>query len=142
MSNALTELIAAGGRLSVNGESLQYHIPQPRPGLLEALKADKPRLLPMLRACEALSVEIGIDALELAARIEDAYKRLGHELATHPTIRTAVETLTTDTDPVLLAMAVRNAGYAVIRIPQARYTPASMLQIIHRWNEPPSNSGG
>lgn len=130
---ALAEVAAAGGRIWVAGDRLRFKLPRGRDDLLDALRIEKPRLLPMLRACEALCRETGADALALAAEIEAAYARLRAELAGHPEIRFAIESLPDDGGPYrLLAVAVRNAGFACLRIPRERHDEGELLELVHR----------
>lgn len=90
----------------------------------------------LLRACEALCRKTGGDVSALASQIEAAYRRLRHELAGASERRFASETLDVDSDPVLVAICVRGAGCALLRIPRSRYDERQVLEIIHRASKP------
>lgn len=68
----------------------------------------------------------------LPDNLHQAYERLRIELARNPSIRFASEVLTPDADPVLLAVAVRGAGFATLRIARDRYDEGQLLEIIDR----------
>lgn len=130
--SALAEVVEAGGKVWCNGENLRYRLPDGRDDLIEALRAEKRQIVPMLKACEALCRETGGDVLSLAAQIEDAYRRLKGELARRPEIRFTAETLDAESGPALVAVAVRGAGYAVLRVPRENYDACQLLEIVHR----------
>lgn len=128
--SGLTEVVAAGGRVWTEGERLRYRVPEGRPDLVKALRAE----VPMLRACERICRESGGDVLALAAQIEDAYRRLKIALVEAPRRRFACEVLDAEADPVLVAVSVRGAGCAVVRMPRTKYDEAQLLEIMHRLN--------
>ena len=66
----------------------------------------------------------------LPDNLHQAYERLRIELARNPGISFASEVLTPDADPVLLAVAVRGAGFATLRIARDRYDEGQLLEII------------
>lgn len=72
----------------------------------------------------------------LPERLYEAYAQLSKELAMQPGRRFSCEALEEDGDPVLLAVAVRGAGFATLRLPRERYDEAKVLEIVHRWNVP------
>lgn len=71
---------------------------------------------------------------KLPDHLHEAYARLRLQLAEHPTSSFASEVLTPDDDPVLMAVAVRGAGFATLRMPRERYDGFKLLELVHRWN--------
>ncbi len=71
---------------------------------------------------------------ELPPGVARAYTRLRRQLTEHPSIRTAVEVVDPDSDQVLLAIAVRGAGYVCLKTPQVHYDGFKLLELVHRWN--------
>lgn len=72
--SALAEVQAAGGCVWAEGDRLKYRLPHGRADLLELLRLEKPRLLPLLRLCETACRELALEPAELAASLtaEDA----------------------------------------------------------------------
>jgi len=84
-----------------------------------------------LRAfAESLAARLRIG--KLPKGLHEAYARLRRELAVNPGLRFASEVLDPDADPVLLAVAVRGAGFATLRIARGRYDAGQLLEIIDR----------
>lgn len=75
----------------------------------------------------------------LPPSVSSAYTRLGRTLAAHPDMRTVVEVVDPDSDPVLLAVAVRGAGCVCLKAPQAHYDGFKLLELVYRWNHKESN---
>ncbi len=67
--NVLAEVLAVGGHLGVHGDKLRYELPEDHPDLLEELRADKPRLLPLLRLCEVACKGLSLEPAALAAEL-------------------------------------------------------------------------
>ena len=79
---------------------------------------------------------------ELPAGVSRAYTRLGRTLAEHPDIKRAVEVVDPDSDPVLLAIAVRGCGYVTLKTPRKQYDGFKLLELSCRWNPAKSESEG
>lgn len=84
-------------------------------------------------------------AASLAARLrtgtlpkglDEAYTRLRADLSANPGRRFASEVLDPDADPVLMAVAVRGAGFAALRIARDKYDAGKLIEIVHRFNTP------
>lgn len=73
---------------------------------------------------------------KLPENLHEAYARLRAELAANPSLRFTSEVLTPDADPILLAVAVRGAGFATLRIAKDRYDEGQLLEIIDRVGRP------
>ena len=69
---------------------------------------------------------------KLPKGLHEAYARLRAELDANPGLKFASEVLDPDADPVLLAVAVRGAGFATLRITKDRYDEGQLLEIIDR----------
>lgn len=66
--------------------------------------------------------------------IVDAYHKLARTLAAHPSCPRAIRTVESghETGPVLLAVAVRGAGFCTVRVPRERYDGVRVLEILDR----------
>ncbi|GEM_PF-4172244 len=97
----------------------------------EAILSGDPAELAALRTfAEGLAARLRTG--KLPPGIPEAYDRLRAELKRRPEIRTAVEVLTPDSDPVLLAVAIRGIGCATLRIARERYDAGKLIEIIDR----------
>lgn len=67
--------------------------------------------------------------------LHEVYERLRAELAANPGLKFASETLDPDSDPVLIAIAVRGAGFATLRIAPEKYDAGRLIQIVQRQGE-------
>lgn len=78
--SALAEVAAVGGRIWVEGDKLKYTLPEDRKDLLEALRNEKPRLLPLLRAIYQACAGLELDPIRLALGLDaDDMEALGRE---------------------------------------------------------------
>lgn len=68
--SALAEVAAAGGKIWTEGDKLRYQIPKERPDLLGIIRAEKPRLLPILQMVERACKGLDLDPLKLALSLE------------------------------------------------------------------------
>lgn len=66
--------------------------------------------------------------------VMDAYHELARTLAEHPECKRAVRTVEEpeDAPTVLLAVAVRGAGYCTLRIPRKRYDGFKVIELLDR----------
>ncbi len=130
-SALLAELTRSGIRLEPRGDMLHVEAPTgaDTPELRRTLTQHKTELLAMLKR----------EPRPLPAGVACAYTRLGRTLAAHPDIRTAVEVVGPDADPVLMAIAVRGAGFVCMKTPREHYDGFQLLELLHRWNHKGSN---
>lgn len=84
--------------------------------------------------CFAQSLAERLRTGRLPENLHAAYERLRADLAAHPGRRFASEVLTPDDDPILLACAVRGAGFATLRIAREKYDEGQLLTMVHRFN--------
>lgn len=70
--------------------------------------------------------------------LSEAYARLRRELAAHPGLKFASEVLDPDSDPVLIACAIRGRGFVTLRIERSRYDGFKLIEIIHRASMAPN----
>lgn len=122
----LAELMQSGIKLEPRGDLL--HVEAPRgavtPELRQKIAAHKAELMAALKAAP----------VGLAPEIAAAYERLKRELEDHPGIKTAVQVIDPDTEPVLMAVAVRGSGYVTLRMPKANYDGFQLIEMVNRWN--------
>ncbi len=116
---------AAGVHLSLDGNKVKVEADHEPPAeLIESLWAHKGELLAALKAQQPLPPGVA-----------DAYTRLGHALAGTPGLKFACETLPDEGgDHILMAVAVRGAGYAVLRMPRAKFDGFKLIEMVERWN--------
>ncbi len=130
-SALLAELTRSGVRLEPRGDML--HV-SPPPGMdtEELRRKIKPHKA-------ALLSELG-RAKELPAGVSSAYTRLARTLAETPSMTFACETLPDEGgDHILMAVAVRGAGYAVLRMPKAKFDGFKLIEMVDRWNREGGN---
>lgn len=123
-SALLNDLTRSGIHLEPRGDRL--HVEDPgaavTPEIRQRLIENKAELMALLKP-------------DLPAGAAAAYKRLKQQLAEHPTTRFACETLPDKGDNyVLLAVGVKGAGFAVLRIRKERFDGFELLKMVHRWN--------
>jgi len=116
--------------LSLWPEELMAHLDD---GDKTAILSGDPAELGALR-CMAEGLSERLRTGTLPPHLHGAYKRLEQQLAEHPSQRFACEVLTPDADPVLVAVCVRGAGFATLRITRERYDEGKLLEMVHRWN--------
>jgi hypothetical protein len=126
-SALLAKLTRSGIHLEPRGDRL--HVEDPggvvTPELRQSMTTHK----------AALMAELRDEPKALPQGVARAYKRLCRTLAEHPTLKTAVEVLDPDAEPVLLAVAVRGCGYVTLRMPRANYDEGRLLELTYRWNK-------
>jgi len=96
-----------------------------------AVLSGDPAELKALR-CFAESLAARLRTNTLPPNLNEVYEHLRGELARNPGIRFASAVLTPDTDPVLIAVAVKGAGFATYRVARERYNEGQLLEIIDR----------
>ncbi len=122
----LAELTRSGVRLEPRGDKL--HV-SPPPGmdtgeLRQKIKAHKAELLAALKRTKPLPTGAA-----------SAYGRLKRTLAEHPNIRFASEVLPDKGDDyILMAVGVKGAGFAVLRMPKAKFDGFKLIEMVERWN--------
>ncbi len=88
--------------------------------------------------CESKQREPGEP--ELPAAMARAYGRLGHTLAENTSLRFACENLPDEGDDyILMAVGVKDAGFAVLRMPRKKYDGFRLIEMVDRWNHKGSN---
>lgn len=132
--NLLKSAQAAGVRLSLNGNKIKVRADHELPvELIESLRAHKGELLAELNKGQTSADERKPKALP--AGVSRAYTRLGHTLAENPGMRFACENLPDEGgDSVLMAVGVKGAGYAVLRMPRKRFDGFRLIEMVARWN--------
>lgn len=120
--DVLARLSALGVRLTREGELIRA---APRSAL-----TDEARALIRAHKSEILAALAAAPPPDLAA--EARRQRVLTMLAERPHIRYAVVVDDPDTDPVLLAVAVRDVGTCELAIPREKYDPFLLLDLVER----------
>jgi hypothetical protein len=107
-----------------------------------AMRSGDPDELKALRALAECLAERAKPTLD--ARIEKAYRWLQAELAKRPERNRETLVIDPDADPVLIAVAVRGAGLATLKVEKARYQGREfeLLELIDRVSMPQSTTTG
>ncbi len=112
--------------------------------LYEALDDEDRTASPSLEALKAFAESLADRVPKaLPAGVSSAYTHLKRELAEHPDMRFACETLPDEGgDYVKMAVGVKGAGFAVLRMAKKKFDPFRLLELSCRWNPAKLKSEG
>ncbi|MCP5187029.1 MAG: hypothetical protein H6991_04625 [Pseudomonadales bacterium] len=81
--------------------------------------------LPAIRQSKAAIVEKLV--------LEGRRARVIAELLENPDFRYVIEVMDPDTDPVIISIGIRGLATFEIKVPQARYNPFALLQLLEQY---------